>query len=61
MRSFASRWVHPRAPADVTQHVDRRPPPQLGRAGVLQHGALEVVAVVAERDPDHGVMLVVLC
>ena len=50
----------PESAGQVAQHVDGGPPPQLGRTGVLQHGALEVVAVLAEWSANHGVAVIVM-
>jgi hypothetical protein len=50
----------PEGTGQVAQHIDRGPAPQFGGAGILQHGALEVVAFRAERSTDHGVAVIVL-
>ena len=49
----ASLWLTPSADAELAGEVDHRATPQLGRAGVVQHGAGVVVALGAQRRADE--------
>jgi len=43
----------PERTSQLAGEIDRRASPQLGRAGIVQHGAGVVVAIKAERRADH--------